>query len=54
MPNIKPIDVSISTVTVATSKGSKTYYSMDVVDPNTGKTLSSKNTTNLKISEFYN
>tara|TARA_R110000824_G_scaffold285090_2_gene473274 strand:+ start:17208 stop:18620 length:1413 start_codon:yes stop_codon:yes gene_type:complete len=53
MPNIKPIDVSISTVTVATSKGSKTYYSMDVVDPNTGKTLSSKNTTNLKQAETY-
>ena len=45
--------MSISTVTVATSKGPKTYYSMDVVDPNTGKTLSSKNTTNLKQAETY-
>jgi hypothetical protein len=53
MPTTKPIDVSITTVSVATSKGKTTYYSMDVIDPNTGKLLSSKNTTDVKEAEAF-
>ena len=38
-------DISASTTTIVTSKGEKTYYSFDVVDPKTGQIKESFNTT---------
>tara|TARA_R110000824_G_scaffold335251_2_gene521834 strand:+ start:8584 stop:10029 length:1446 start_codon:yes stop_codon:yes gene_type:complete len=41
-------DISVKTTSVVTSKGKKTYYSFDVVDPATGQIKDSKNTSNPK------
>jgi hypothetical protein len=38
-------EISASTTTIVTSKGEKTYYSFDVVDPKTGQIKESFNTT---------
>lgn len=47
-------DISISAVTVATSKGPKKYYSFDVIDPKTGMPVKSYNTTDeQKAKKFY-
>jgi len=39
-------DISTSTVIVSTSKGPKTYYSFDVINPETGQVVEAMNTTN--------
>ena len=47
------IDISATTSTAVTSKGEKTVYSFDVVDPKTGQIKESYNTTDPKKAEAY-
>ena len=49
-------DISISSVSVATSNGPKKYYSFDVIDPETGVPVKSFNTTDeqkAKLRPFF-
>lgn len=50
MPNY---DISASTVVVSTSKGPKTYYSFDVVNPETGQVIEAVNTTNPEVAKQF-